>query len=253
MAIEVLVSGVPDPILVETGGPQGPAGAPGPAPSGTGMVKVVAGVLQTPQPLGLNLVTDNATHHFQFTMATTTGIVGAATGTPVSGAWQMYTSITASSALIHQFNLYNLLPVDYSKRIILKFMVGEPRYNIALLFQIGRNGTSTKAKITNKGFGLELINGIVRAYVHDGVALTLGADALRAGHRIFIMDFIPGVRLDVYGTAHAPGNLICSVTSGLPSALALYDQQMFEIIKYDTGAGGLADFLLVGPAQISIF
>lgn len=53
MAIEVIVPGGPAPIMVEIGGllgPAGEAGAPGPAPAGTGFVKVLDGVLTDPSP-----------------------------------------------------------------------------------------------------------------------------------------------------------------------------------------------------------
>ena len=174
-------------------------------------------------------------------------------GTAASTANSRAGMCWSTTAILGQIVTYT---VDFTKRITLCATIGtlaSRRSGYVGYLQLGRsNGLVTLVKLDKKGFGLEFASTTVQGYVHDGSSLTNGSAVAVGSYSVFILDFIPGTGLLVYGKN--PGSdavLLDTISTGLPTSTSVSDAGQVDIVFGDTGAGGTAVSEVVGNVWLS--
>lgn len=154
------------------------------------------------------------------------------------------TTAASSTALMFSKIAYfagesSSLLFSYSKNRLLSFTTN--RFTL-------RSGAVAEATIcdnlpinNSKAFGVRFTTSNCAAFVRNGTIETVGAAVSALPYSRFILDYIAGSRLDVYGViAGGSPTLLSTVNSGLPTGNGGSDLSNLILCLYDTGSGGAA-------------
>ena len=172
-----------------------------------------------------------------------------------AGGFQLMTSTTASSYAGAGFPLMRLTgqaALSFSDRIILSTTYsGSPRSGLAVYFQIGKTFVDS-SQLNKKGFGLSITLSGVTPYVHNGTSLTSGSTYSASAYNRFVLDFRPGVSLDLYGVTYkGVSTLLGSVSTGLPAGTGITNDTTVDFVASDSGSGGTGAYQWFSNMMIS--
>ena len=215
-------------------------------------------------PAALNnyVMRDSAAVRAELGLGTARTALGG-TVSPFAGTIQLSNPVTASAfAMIYGYPaiMCNVSPTGmYNRRIVIGFSItnlGGPVRNITAQFGRDRNITTPGfMNSPDKGFGISMGSTTFNFYYQNGSVQTVSGAISNSLYGRYIMDFIPGVSITLYGVTAASGSLVQIYTSSasLPTGNDVTaNGSMLEIAAWDSSASiGSATNTWVNNVSIS--